>query len=888
MFLRKSPWVVLSAFCLAACAKEDGAPGVDTAQEPEIRALTANLIKADSCDDLLSEIKADAVARVDQLADVLRKGGTRSVSGVDEDGKSISIGRGTNSTATTGAPAANPVPAEFDAPVDADSVGQAADDEGESAGGGNGGVEMRADPSEATEEVAPDGYSDTNRQVAEVDEADLVKVDKDGRNIYFLHGDRLVVLKSWPVDEAAIEHEVRLDERLGGQPYEMFAKDGRVVVFSAVSDSTPLREPSQDGDRAPSPEDSWCYDCGYSDRSFTKVTLIDATEDAPKVTRELYFDGTYMSSRRYDHRVRAVIRGGFKAPSLYQPTVEYQDPWGKTYAQEEIDAQVDAWRTRIVASIMATDLDDWLPQAVERDGDALNAIERDCGSYYIPAPGLVSYGMTSVIEFDMMEDDGAIGGTMVLGSASEVYSNTTTMVVAHRDYRRAFLGESGERTVLHRFALGAEGGADYEASGFVSGHLLNQFSMDTKDDLVRVTTSDEYWDEEEQERVTDNRLRILRVEGDELAVVGETPNLGKPRELIRSTRFVDDLAYVVTYERIDPLVVVSLKKPEDPKVLGQVEIPGFSTYMHPLDDGHLLTIGEFVDPQDGGNRALQLQIFDVTDPKEPKQQTSFVFPTGGNSLASQEHKAFNYYADKGLLAFPYVNYDWNSMRSTLEVFRVSVDDGFDHLGSIDHLALFENCQKYPDDVDPAVIDTWPSMGDAEFGGDVDPQWVEQQRREQLFYACPSQSVRRGVFIDEYVWSFSQGGVLVHAVDELALTSSEQDAVVQIDLTRPRFSDWSGNGGWNEGDNWGGIAVDPPRPRPATRGDFAADVGVSVDIDSVDDAGSAVDEADDEMTDEVSQDMPGESVEEDVGTSEDAEDAADPVEMAADAGTEMAP
>ena len=806
-----SPWAVASVLCLVACG--DGGAEEEALAVPEIRALTAQLVKAESCEDLLSEIQADAVSRVDELAELLKNG---------EQGNSFP--RGPAITSPSGMPGAGlgSVPVMAPSVAGADPVAQSAAPAAPTPGaanpsGGDGddqgtdeiAVADTPDPNEATEEVAgPSGYADTNRQVAEVDEADLVKVDRDGRFIYLLHGDRLEVLKSWPVDEAAVEHEVVLTDGLGGQPYEMFVKDGRAVVFSAVSDSSSLRALGQDSERvqAPTPASSACFDCGYSDRSFTKVTVVDATGDQPQVSRELYFDGVYVSSRRYDERVRAVIRGGFKAPTLYNPVIEYTDPWGKRYEQEVIDAQIAAFRERTVASILATELDDWLPQAVERVDDELVALERDCANYYIPAPGLVSYGMTSVVEFSMAADDGPIGGAMVLGNADEVYSNATTLVVAHRDYRYGANGESGERTVLHQFALGAEGGVNYEASGFVSGRILNQFSMDVRADVLRVTTVEEGWDQEQQQNTTDNRLRTFRVKGKELELLGETPNLGKPNELIQSTRFVDDMAYVVTYERIDPLVVVSLKEPKNPRVLGKVEIPGFSTYMHPLDDGHLLTIGEFVDPQDGGNRALQLQIFDVSDPTDPQQQESYVFSTGGNSLASQEHKAFNYYADKGLLAFPYV--DWNGSRSTLEVFRVSLDDGFTRLGSIDHVAMFENCYRYPEGVERGDIPPRAPMAPLPQGADeVDEQLRERIERQNLFYACPDRSVRRGVFVDEYVWSFSGGGALAHRIEDLSLDSDADDAVARIDLFRPLYTDWSGDsGGWDGAPFGGGIRI----------------------------------------------------------------------------------
>ena len=771
----------------AGCTDTHDGGEVDAPGVPEVRPLSAQLVRAESCEDLLTEIHADALSRVDAAADLLRLGsgeagspGSDAAGGNFGNADSVSVSRaGSAAPATSG-----PVPTQMGAPV---PQGPAAPEPG-------------FDPNAATEEVAgPEGFSDTNRQVAQVDEADIVKVDGDGRFVYLLHGDRLVVLKSWPAEATAVEREVVLDAPLDGRPYEMFVKDGHVALFSSVRDSSLLRGGSADESDPSAPAfPGGCYDCYYDDRSFTKLTLIDLNGETPAVERELFFEGYYISSRRYDGRVRGVIRGGFKAPTLYRPYIEYVDPWGNPHPQDLIDEQVAAWKDRTRMSILATTLDHWLPVDYEQTEVGLVPLSRRCGDYYIPAPGLVSYGMTSIVEVDMLTADAGLAGAMILGDAAQVYSNTSTLLVAHSDQHVNRGRNRGQRTVLHAFDL-MDVGLAYQASGFVDGRILNQFSMDERDGVVRVTTVREGWDEQTDDFATDNRLRTLRAQGDELMVIGETPNLGKPRETIRSTRFVDDMAYVVTFERIDPLVVVDIGDPENPEVLGQVEIPGFSSYMHPLEDGHLLTIGEFIDPITGGNRALQLQIFDVTEPTDPQLSESYVFPLGGNSLASQQHKAFNYYAEPQLLAFPYVN--WRTMQSTLEVFHVSVANGFERLGSVDHVGLFDNCNNYPDGVSPG-IEPIPQQT-------LPPELQERFARERAFHACPGQSVRRGVFIDDFVMSISYGGVLVHEVAQLTEDSGEDDAVARVDLDRPRYPDWEGNQFFGGGD-----FATPPRGRIA--------------------------------------------------------------------------
>src|SRR5690606_30444368 len=192
---------------------------------------------------------------------------------------------------------------------------------------------------------------------------------------------------------------------------------------------------------------------------------------------------------------------------------------------------------------------------------------------------------------------------------------------------------------------------------------------------------------------------------------------------------IDDKAYVVTFRSVDPLFVIDLADPAAPTVLGEVKIPGFSTYMHPLDATHLLTIGRAGD----GSEGMQLQIFDVSDPTDPRQVQSFVV-AGGYSAAEYDHKAFVFDPVSSLLAVPVEQYD-TSFSSTLRLFHVSVDEGFTARGVIDHSGLFDGC---------IVME-----------GDYS------------YYGCSySASMRRGLFIDEYVYAVSYGGITVHPLADV--------------------------------------------------------------------------------------------------------------------------
>ncbi|MDH3843588.1 MAG: beta-propeller domain-containing protein, partial [Myxococcales bacterium] len=196
------------------------------------------------------------------------------------------------------------------------------------------------------------------------------------------------------------------------------------------------------------------------------------------------------------------------------------------------------------------------------------------------------------------------------------------------------------------------------------------------------------------------------------------------------------------FRQIDPLFAIDLSDPTKPTVLGELKIPGFSDYMHPLGDDHLLTIGRDIDEQTQINNGTALQIFDVSNPANPVQKFKALVGQGF-SEANRNHKAFNFYADQGILAFPFVSNE-GDFSSTLELWDVSADAGLSRRGSVDHSALVINdCGGWIPPIDGAFV------GDAFY-------------RDCGYFP----QVSRGVFIDEYIYSISHGGVLVHNVGDL--------------------------------------------------------------------------------------------------------------------------
>ncbi len=741
------------------------------------------LQQAQDCPDLLTKIQDDAVMKANLAAFRFKLqlaasdgDGTSVDAGAGGDDPSFGNSGGSSNGGSTGGVGAAPPPTS--APGDG-----ASDDGSEGGTGSNGGSQGPRSPVSS---------SDTNTQVEGVDEADFVKLVKGGERMFLLHGSKLFALKSWPANETALDGDTL---EIEGQPSEMFVTaDGkRAVIFSTVNDyggggggfGSGTGGGGFDGDVC-SPE----Y-CGGNGRSFAKVTVADVSGTKPAVLREFYYEGSYLSSRRYagdkQDVVRAVFQGYARYQDLFYPNIETQDAWGRTYADEVIDSQLKNWVERTAAAIRATELGDWLPLVREVKDGKLVAVAPSCDGYYVPKAGLADYGLTHVLSMDINQVAGDLGGITIMGAVSTVYSNAEHLVLAQPDYRwnnnRDFGLVDQQQTALHMFEI--DGAATkYEASGWVPGHVPSvnsQFAIDEKAGAIRIATTgwvrdnpkasrdqDAFWSQH-----TENRVYTTRTADKVLEVAGKSEPLGKVNESITAARFVGDRAYVVTFLRTDPLIVLDLKNPEKVAVLGEIEIPGFSEYMHPIDQNHLVTIG-----QNGSGSGTWLQMFDVTDPKNIPDPHELDFGNGSSSEARYNHKAFTYFDDQNLLAVPLFNYGYNQSTSrqtygsTLQVIKVSTKTGFKLLGAVDHAPLYasnlQNC------------------GYCDQFGCYD-------------YSCGYQpEVRRGHFVagaeSTFVYSVSYGGVLVNNLDDL------DTAVATVELPAPS---WSGGGWYDDGMIGGG-------------------------------------------------------------------------------------
>jgi len=634
----------------------------------------------------------------------------------------------------------------------------------------------------------PEDYSETNVQVEGVDEADKVKTD--GKHIYVLSENDLVVLKSWPAAETQELGRIRLD----GYPNSFFLKGDKAIVLAyaelhEVVDDVPVIDYKDDGTSIPGAEDPGASDGGaapkepsdagddrayyyYDYRPVTVVTVIDLSDKTNlKVEKTYIFDGSEMDSRRIDDKVYLALNRYINMYLSYWP----EDLIGPYYNRDNwptsdvINAAFDQLIERNTELIKAKTLADWLPmgwvaqggeKASFNDGQSLGS----CEDLYAPSV-FSGQGLLSLATLDV--ETGKVAASTIQGEWGNVYASHEAVYVASTNWGFYWWWDGQEdfpaiQTHIHKFAFNKSGFANYAASGKVLGYAINQFAFDEYEGKLRVATTDDkgWWNSDKSE----SRVTVLEDKGGELVEIGVVAGLGLG-ERIHGVRFIGDQGYVVTYKQIDPLYVIDLKDPTNPTVAGELKIPGFSSYIHPLEDGFLLTAGRDGD-EEGNVGGVKIEIFDVTDPANPKSVTKAVVGDGWNtwSEALFNHKAFNFFRARNLLAIPVSGWvdsdDFWGYKSELALFKVTKDE-IETLPTISHMNFFED-----------------------FGGN------DHCGRYGGYWQA---TIYRSVFVEDYVYSLSTLGMQVHDTRDF-----EQGSVAQVTLLDAKsfpYFNWDACGGY---------------------------------------------------------------------------------------------
>ncbi|MCK4826540.1 beta-propeller domain-containing protein, partial [bacterium] len=208
----------------------------------------------------------------------------------------------------------------------------------------------------------------------------------------------------------------------------------------------------------------------------------------------------------------------------------------------------------------------------------------------------------------------------------------------YREVNRLF-----ERTTIHRISI-SDGEIEYKAQGSIPGSVGNQFSLSEHDGHLRVSSTMEGWMIRGFFSSLESQNSIYVLDMD-LKIVGSLEGLA-PGERIYATRFLGDKCYLVTFRQIDPFFVLDLSNPTEPKIVGELKIPGYSSYLHPYDENHIIGLGM-------ENNNVKLSLFNVTNVNVPTEIAKYTIQGDyTQSVALNEPKAFLFNKEKQLLVIP--------------------------------------------------------------------------------------------------------------------------------------------------------------------------------------------------------------------------------------------
>ena len=499
--------------------------------------------------------------------------------------------------------------------------------------------EAAADSAGAAAPVEGLDFSGTNVQEVGVDEADIVKTD--GRRIFTVSSGRLVVI------DAASRRTVGSVPVAEGWGRELFiGGDGLLLITRSTSDAP--------------------------DGSETVLQRIDLNGSGPEIVETLNVQGNYISARSVGGTARVILR--------------YDPQWNFPFVYPQNEAGEDIAESANRAAVLNSTLDDWLPHYT------LGPADSSTGSLMVPcsavhAPSVFSgFGVTTVISVPIGGDFEPSQSTAVMAPGDTVYASTGSLYVAttrwidseefgdgdgwdEDGWLRAW---SERRTSVHRFDIG-DAAATYESSGEVLGVIRNQFSLSEHNGYLRiVTTVGDPWGEE-----SESQVRVLSTDGDVLVEVGSVGDIGRG-EHVQSVRFVGDVGYVVTFRQIDPFYTIDLSDPADPRILGELKIPGFSSYLHPISDTMVLGVGSDADP-DGQVTGAKVSLFDVSDLSAPREVAVWTAPDGWNDIG-WDHRAFLWWPPEELAVIPVTV--WSEWSGAV-VLRVT-DGAITEVGRVDH------------------------------------------------------------------------------------------------------------------------------------------------------------------------------------------------------------
>lgn len=432
--------------------------------------------------------------------------------------------------------------------------------------------------------------NDFSRTNVQVEGVDEADIVKtDGEYIYLAEGNSFYIVKAYPASKAQLISKTTLDERV----MNLYIAGDKLVVFSYNYGEYVIMRSSNILPPGVMPP------IVTPPTDSVSVRVYDISDrTSPRLDREFRAEGGYLTSRMIGDYVYAVVQKGawVQEGKLSLPMVE------------------DEGRARMIEVkeiYYINDTDPWYSYTTIFSLNTQNALEQVSTK------------------------------TLLLGASSTIYVSLDHMYIT---------AGGSSNTTIHKIRL-QDGRVTYLAEGEVPGWVLNQFSMDESGGYFRIATTGGH-----VSRSSSGSSSAVYVLDESMRTVGVLEGLA-PGEQIYSARFMGDRCYLVTFKKVDPLFVIDLSNPSAPTVLGKLKIPGYSNYLHPYDETHMIGIGkETVEAEEGDfawYQGLKISLFDVSDVANPVEVAKIeVGDRGTDSPALQDHKAFLFSREKGLLVLP--------------------------------------------------------------------------------------------------------------------------------------------------------------------------------------------------------------------------------------------
>ena len=522
---------------------------------------------------------------------------------------------------------------------------------------GSGAAEQRTakDSSNTTPESAStqQNYSTTNVQEAGVDEPDIVKTD----------GKRIVAVAQARVHLVGLDGgKMTLRKTLPDTMVRnVFLSGDRVLVFSGQT-----AQSSEPGLR-------WAGQQAV-------LTMYDISDlSDPQLIAKLTIDGNVLDARLVGTQVRVVT---ISSPDVSAPAPVYAPDGGITEKSKE----------ELRAAVASTHVDDWIPTYALQDGAGGEVSKGrlvECANLAHPET-FSGLDTVAVSAFDMgsaLQSRQTVG---LIAGGQQIYATDTSTYVSTTDWTR---DGSAAKTSLHKFVTGSSGASSYQGSGEVPGTLLNQYAMSEYEGVLRVaSTVSERRGWTNPRQLTQGVVATLQEQDGALRQLGQVGGLGQQdNESIKAVRFIEDRGYVVTFRSTDPLYVLDLRNAAAPKVVGELKIPGYSGYLHPIGENLLLGVGQSgldsgIAPSPTTRRSqvgVQFSLFDISDPAAPRRIDTQTYG-GGAAAAEFDPKAFLYWEPRNLIIAPtnlHGDYRGKGAFSGLVLLRADAD-GLKELGRL--------------------------------------------------------------------------------------------------------------------------------------------------------------------------------------------------------------